>query len=128
MGDVLSAVSVLIVFATVFLNLLSRKVDHIVQQTRPSAAEHNARRELIVKFRRILFGMALPLSLSLSVISYILLPTSINIIVKSSFSLWEFDVLNTLYLAIQTGLLVLMSLSIVLFIRLIRRYREVIQN
>ncbi len=79
MGDVLSAVSVLIVFATVFLNLLSRKVDHIVQQTRPSAAEHNARRELIVKFRRILFGMALPLSLSLSVISYILLPTSINI-------------------------------------------------
>lgn len=127
MSDVLSAVSILIVFGTVFLDLVSRRVDSIVGQRRPSSQEHNARTALVREFRKTLFAMALPLSMGLFVLAYLLLPTSILVVRESSISLWNFDILSTLFLAVHAGVIVLFFLSLALLVRLLRRFREVMR-
>jgi hypothetical protein len=125
MSEVLSAVSILIVFFTIFLDLLSRRVDNLIQQKKPSSAEYVAQKTLIRNYRKTIYGMAIPLSLGLCVILYVFLPTTVNIIKTAHFMLWDFNPLEVLYVVINTGVLVLMILSVILLVRLIQRLREV---
>jgi hypothetical protein len=124
MGEILSAISILLVFLTILLDLTSKEVNEIISQPKP---DRNRTKELSAynsKTRKVLFGKVIPIILSYIVTAYILLPKTIDIFRRSEFKIWNFDTLLTLFVSIELGLIVLVTVSIYLALKLISKLKK----
>lgn len=120
MSETISTLSLLIVFQTVFYDILSKDVTVFIKkeiygkQTPVSRGIY--RRELIRIVIKVTF-----LFLSYLVLSYLLIPESISILKNSSFSLWNFDIKNTLFVFIEIYLFVFTALSFELMFEMYKK-------
>ncbi len=121
MADILSAVSVLLIFLTFLLNVLEKQISEKIQSKPPEKAQiqkYKSYKEDIVK---LLLLKSFPLTLIFICTFYSLLPLSVQIISISSLNLWNFDELNTIFIFVEVGLFALMVISILKLFDLIKK-------
>ncbi len=101
MGDLLSAVSILLVFLGYLFNSIDKEVGSALAEIRPDAAQTNKRADFKRKQQRVLFSKAVPITIAFAVVSYCLLPQIIEVIQSSRIAFWKFDTLKTLLVLIE---------------------------
>jgi hypothetical protein len=107
MADILSSISVLLVFLTFLLNGIEKDVREIINKGKPPKAQSIARAKFNSQILRLLLIKTLPVTLGFTMTFYTLLPKTIYLFTTTCFSLWQFDELNTLFVFIEIGLLAL---------------------
>jgi hypothetical protein len=112
MADLLSSISVLLVFLTFLLNGIEKDVSEKITKRKPTEAQTVSRKQFNNDILRLLWLKTIPVTLIYIVTFYSLLPKAIHILTTSSFALWNFDELNTIFVFIETGLLVLTIFAI----------------
>lgn len=124
MADLLSAISVLLIFITFLLNAIEKEVNENISQKKPPIAQAEARKNFNRGTLKLLLLKTLPVTIIFIATFYSLLPKSIRIITTSSISFWDFDELNTIFVFIETGLIGLTIFAILKAWQLICKYRE----
>lgn len=124
MADLLSAISVFLVFLTFLLNSIEREVSDILSTRKPEAAQADRLNRYKSDLRRIFFLKTLPISIVYLITVYILLPDTINIISSSTLNLWDFDELKTLFVFIELGVLGLTIYAIMKTYQLFKKIKE----
>lgn len=124
MADLLSAISVLLVFLTFLLNGIEKDVNEKILQRKPNEAQTEARRKFNIDILKLLFLKTLPLTLIYIATFYSLLPKAFHIMRISKFAFWYFDELNTIFIFIEIGLLCLTIFASTKVYQLYKKYKE----
>lgn len=104
MVDLLSAISVYLVFLTFLFNSIEKEIQKSLDLIKPEKEQQKKLKQYKKEVREILFIKSLPISIIYIVSFYVLLPMTINILKESSFNIIDFDALNTFFLFIEVGL------------------------
>lgn len=120
-SDILSSISVLLVFLTILVTYLSTELRSAIEDPKPDKSQTKARRKAVAKLRFTLLAKAIPITIVFIIITYTLLPQTVEILKSSRISLWNFDSLSTIFIIIEVGLLGFTSYSFAQTIRLIRK-------
>lgn len=120
-SDLLSSISVLLVFLTILVTYVSTELRAILDELIPDTTEAKKREKFFRRLRFVLFVKSLPITLVFILVTYILLPHTIDVISTSSFSWWNFDSLKTIFVIIEFGLIGFTIYSLTQTIRLIRK-------
>lgn len=105
MADLLSAISVFLVFLTFLFNGIEKEANEKIASRRPGATATEGLGKFNREIRQLLWLKVVPVSFVFGITFYCLLPEAVKIIQNSKFSLWDFNPLNTLFVFIETGLL-----------------------
>jgi len=105
MGDLLSSISVLLVFLTFLLNSIEQRVSEKLSARVPLKSLQNDRKKFMAEIRMLVFLRTLPVTLIFGVVFYTMLPKTEEIIQTSEFSWWDFDALSTILVFLELGLL-----------------------
>jgi hypothetical protein len=124
MTDLLSAISVLLVFLTFLFNGIEKEINEKLSLRKPDPEQQKARSKFNNELYRLLFLKTIPVTLIYLITFYCLLPTTIEIITKSNFSIWHFDALKTIFVFIAFGLLGLGIYAIIKTGHLIKFIRQ----
>jgi hypothetical protein len=124
MADLLSAISVLLVFLTFLFNGIEKEVSVKINQRKPTIAQAEARRQFNNDTLKLLLLKTLPVTLIYIVTFYSLLPRAVHILRTSELSFWHFDELNTIFVFIEIGLLGLTIFATTKAYQLIKKYRN----
>jgi hypothetical protein len=124
MADLLSAISILLVFLTFLLNSIEKEVSGILSKKKPESAQIDKLIRYKDDLKRIFFLKTLPISLIYLITFYILLPDTVKIISTSTINLWDFDELKTLFVFIELGILGLTIFAILKAYKLFEKLRE----
>lgn len=127
MNDTISTLSLLIVFQTVFYDILSKDVSSFVQREIYGKSSPLSRRSYKKDLIRISIKV-LFLFFSYLTLSYLLIPETISIISNNKFSLWTFDIKNTLFVFIEIYLIAFTILSFELVLDLIKTVKKFINK
>jgi hypothetical protein len=122
MADLLSAISVLLVFLTFLLSGIEKDVSEKILQRKPSEAQKEARRQFNNDTLKLLLLKTLPVSLMYIATFYALLPKAVLILTTSKFSFWHFDELKTIFVFIEIGLLGLTIFAFTKMCQLLKKY------
>ena len=120
MSDLLSSISVFIVFLGFLLALIEKDVVTILKKTKPPIAQQEALNRHKKEVCKTLFLKAIPIALVFIITSYSLLPKATEIVMNSHFEIWSFDTLNTIFIFIEFGLLGLSVYAIINVVQLIK--------
>ena len=124
MGDLLSSISVLLVFLTFLFNDFEKDVSEKIIQRKPPKAQVQELKEFNNALRELLRFKMLPVTIIFIATFYSLLPKAIYIIRSSSLSLWRFDELKTIFVFIEFGLLCLTFYAISKIVQLRKKINE----
>ena len=125
MGDALSAIGLLLVFAGAFTDMMERSVQNLLNTDKPSGEEKDASKRLIGDFRQAIYARSIPLTTSMTVVCYLLLPETVSILRASELSVWNFDLANTLYVCIHIGVVTFTFITYTQLVRLVKRLRKI---
>lgn len=109
MSDILSAISVFLVFISFILSNIDKKVEAILKKEKPTDAQKTALEKYRKEIRHFFKFQLCPILIVFAVTFYLLLPHTIKIIANSEFSFWDFDILNSLFICIEGGILLLVA-------------------
>jgi hypothetical protein len=112
MNDVLSAIGVILVFLTFLLGSIQTEISKILEEKRPEVSQSAQVEIYKSKIRNTLYLKSLPISIVFAIISYLLIPSCVKIFKESCFDIWNFDVLNTIFIFVEIGLISMASFSI----------------
>ncbi len=118
-NEILSSISVLLVFLTILVTYLSTELNAILEEAKPDAGKPTGRNKFIKRLRFILFFKSLPITLTFLSVTYTLLPTTIEFLHTSNLALWDFDSLKTIFVIVELGLVGFTIYSLIQTIRLI---------
>lgn len=104
MADLLSAISIFLVFLTFLLNSIEKEVSDILSKRKPEVAQTDRLIRYKSDLKRIFYLKTLPISIIYLITFYILLPDTVKIISISTLDIWDFDELNTLFVFIELGI------------------------
>jgi len=124
MADLLSSISVLLVFLTFLFNSIEKDVTEKINQRKPEPAQTMKLRQYYNELWKLIFLRTLPVTLIFIVIFYSLLPRTIHIIITSEVAFWQFDELKTIFVFIEFGLLGLSIYATKQTIQLLKKARE----
>jgi hypothetical protein len=124
MADLISALSVFLVFLTFLLNSLEADLKELLKKRKPDANQINSLNQYKLEFKKLFYLKSLPISIVYISTFYILLPKTINIINNSKLSFWEFDEFNTLFVFIELGLLCLMIYAFIKSFQLFKKIKK----
>jgi len=124
MADFLSAISVLLVFLTFLLTIIEKEVSDTCSRRKPEIEQKQSRIQFNTELRKLLFLKIGPVTLIYCITFYSLLPKTVHIIITSSFNLWNFNELNTIFIFIEMGLLGLTIYSISKLVQVINKISE----
>jgi uncharacterized BrkB/YihY/UPF0761 family membrane protein len=124
MDQALVAISVLLVFLSFMLQGLQRELDEKIHARVPEAEQTEARRTWRSALLALLWTRMVPTTLAFLAAFYTLLPSAVQILTKSSPSLWHFNALDTIFVFVELGLLGLVIYSGTICIRIVRRLRR----
>ena len=122
-SDIFSSISVLLFFLGVVLDLYQRDSVKFSEITPPDKAKFTEVKKFRRKYRIVLFEGILVLILCLS-FTYILFPTVIVIFKSSILSLWNFEIIRTLFVLLIVFLLGFTYFSISFLIKHINYFRK----
>lgn len=120
-SDLLSSISVLLVFLTILIAFISTELNAVLDTIKPEKTRPKERNKFIKHLRQVLLLKSLPVTLIFLIVSYTLLPKTIEIFKTSEFAFWDFDSLRTIFLFIELGLIGFTFYSIIQTIRLIMK-------
>lgn len=124
MADLLTSISVLLVFLTFLFNTIEKEVTEKIAKRKPETQQTKARKQFNNELWKLLFLRILPVTIIFIVTFYSLLPRAIQILTTSKFSFWNFDELNTIFIFIELGLLGLTIYASTKTFQLIKKVRE----
>lgn len=124
MADLLSAISVFLVFLTFLLNSIEKEVSDILSTRKPEAAQTDRLTRYKSDLKRIFYLKTLPISIIYLITFYILLPDTVKIISTSTLNIWNFDELKTLFVFIELGILGLTIYAIMKTYQLYEKLKE----
>lgn len=110
MGDIFSAISIILVFATVGLDVFVKESNNFISKRNPDKDKPTE----LADFRKGKLKVLLKLIgvlLFYLVLFWLLLPKSIEIIKTSEIDIWNFDVVKTFYVIINFGILIFIGLT-----------------
>ena len=121
-NDILAAISILLVFLTLLVSFIDREVNSLLKVVWPGTpvAEKNFKNQLI----ETLLVKSVPIAIAFSLVTYILLPQSIKICKTYRVVYWDFEILPTLFICIEVGLLTITGYSYRQIYRLIRKIKN----
>lgn len=122
-GDIISAVSVLLIFLTFLMNGIKENIDKLLGVKKESAKK-NLANELNKKLISTLFLQALPVTIIFLSVFWIIFPKAWTIVKTSHISLWSFNEMNTLYVLIELGLLGMLLFAGVKTIQVLLKWFE----
>jgi hypothetical protein len=109
MGDLLSAISVFLIFLTFLFNSIGKEVVDTLATRKPEDAQADKLNCYKKDLKRLLFLKSLPITLIFVISFYVLLPKTLTIIKTSKIDFWNFDELKTLFVFIEIGIFGLTS-------------------
>ena len=122
MGNELSAVSVLLVFVTVAFSLLMPSIwDEIGCRIDNFSITREVKGSKIKEINIMLYQKTLPLGIAVLALGWLLTPNTYSIITTSNFHLWNFDLLNTMFVLINISIYLMAAVVVGTFIRLLSR-------
>jgi len=119
MGDILSAISVLLVFLTLLLSGIQTDSDALLKTNAPLTTQT----ENYDAFRKRVFwqiAKCLVVTIIFFLIFWTLLPHTCKIIGHSRFAIWDFDELPTVFVLINTGVFGMFVFGLVYVVKLIK--------
>jgi hypothetical protein len=122
MADLLSAISVFLVFLTFLLNSIEKEVSDILSTRKPEVAQTDRLIRYKSDLKRIFYLKTLPISIIYLITFYILLPDTVKIISISILNIWDFDELKTLFVFIELGIL---GLTIYSFLKTYQLFEKI---
>jgi hypothetical protein len=121
MADILAAITVLMVFLTFLLQAIDNQITVQIDAPTPNVSKTIERAKFKKKLRVLLITKSIPITIAFAITSYTLLPKSISIIHHSRFDLWNFDILNTIFIFIELGAIGLTVYSTVKLVQLAKK-------
>lgn len=122
MGDTFTALGILLVFATIALDIFIKDAKIFIQKLKPDSAKKkeiknysSAKYEIICK----LFGVLIFYIL----LFWLLIPKSVEIVKTSKFELWDFNLISTYYILINICLLFFILLTTGFLIKLFNKHK-----
>lgn len=122
MADLLSAISVFLVFLTFLLNSIEKEVSDILSTRKPEVAQTDRLIRYKSDLKRIFYLKTLPISIIYLITFYTLLPDTVKIISISTLNIWDFDELKTLFVFIELGIL---GLTIYSFLKTYQLFEKI---
>jgi hypothetical protein len=122
MADLLSAISVFLVFLTFLLNSIEKEVSDILSTRKPEVAQTDRLIRYKSDLKRIFYLKTLPISIIYLITFYILLPDTVKIISISTLNICDFDELKTLFVFIELGIL---GLTIYSFLKTYQLFEKI---
>lgn len=122
MTDLLSAISIFLVFLTFLFNSIEKEVSDSLAKKKPEKEQSDNIKIYKSDLSKLIFYKSLPITITFAISFYILFPNTVNIISNSTIKFWDFDELNTLFVFIETGLLGLTVYSIKNTYKLLMKY------
>jgi len=120
MSDSILYLSIIIVFLTVYYDILSKDISTFISK---KVWGRNAQksRDLYRRELTIISIKSIALSAFYLVIAYLLIPETVFIIKNSQINLIEFDLKNSLFVFLEIFILVFMILSFEMLVKIIRK-------
>jgi len=103
MGDLLQAISVLLVFLTFLFQAIDKEISSLINTSVPDVNRIIERKRFKDKLGSLLILKSIPICIVYTITSYTLLPKSISIIHYSKLDFWNFDPLSTIFVFIECG-------------------------
>ncbi len=110
MGDIFSAISIILVFATVSLDIFAKESDNFITKKNPDKDKPTEQTDFKKEKNKLLFKL-IGVLLFYLLLFWLLIPKSIEIIKDSEISLWNFDIVKTFYVIINFGILIFIVLT-----------------
>ncbi|MBN2572515.1 MAG: hypothetical protein JXA68_10335 [Ignavibacteriales bacterium] len=124
MSDIISAVSLIFVIIALTFNNQIKEINIILDEPDYEKGMNESRKHQKNKSLKILIVKAIPLFLMFFVLFLILLPKAWELISESNLSIWNFNILTTLFLFIEIIILVFVIYDISIIINLIKKIRR----
>lgn len=110
MGDVFSAISIILVFATVSLDIFAKESDNFISKRNPDKDKPTEQTDFKKEKNKLLFKLIGVLFFYI-LLFWLLIPRSVKIIKDSEISFWNFDIVKTFYVIINFGILIFIVLT-----------------
>jgi hypothetical protein len=110
MGDIFSAISIILVFATVGLDIFAKESDNFISKRNPDNNKPTELTNFKKEKHKLLFKL-IGVLLFYLLLFWLLIPKSIEIIMDSEISFWNFDIVKTFYVIINFGILIFIGLT-----------------
>lgn len=122
MGNLLAAISVLLVFLTFLFQSIDKEVSGKIDKPIPDVNKTNERARFKSELRKLFFLKSLPISIIYLTTTYSLLPKTVYILHHSKIDLWSFNPLNTIFVFIEYGLV---GLTLYAILKTIQLYKKI---
>jgi hypothetical protein len=123
MSDLLSALGIFLAIITLFYEKTSTTIKPLLEKDIPPIERKIEREKTKRAIEKTIWSVVL-FVLIYFVFFWLLLPTSIEIISRSSFSIWGFDVIDTIYIIVNCTAFVFLIAAIKNLILLIGRRKK----
>lgn len=120
-GDLISSVSIVLGVLTYFLGTVYADTKSIEDEVVPDKDQENARKTLR---KRVWFKLASqhsPLTLGFLGVFYLCLPASVTLIKSSQPALWNFDIMPSLFVFLESGIGACSCVSVVLVCKMLNK-------
>lgn len=120
MGDIFSAIGILLVFATVALDFVIKDSVDFIKIIKPDASKKTETDNYNSKKNNIVIKLVGVLIFYL-VLFWLLIPKSVEILKSSEINFWEFNLLSTFYILINFCILVFIILTLKYIIKTLKK-------
>ncbi len=115
--SILGAISVLLVFVILFIDITTRKAFDFIDMAKPNESRVTEQKNY-KKIHRLTNLFALASTFIVFITSYLFLPTVISVVKTSTFDMWDFDVIRTAFVLIEFLLILLCGYMVWLLFRI----------
>lgn len=120
MGDIFSAIGILLIFATVALDFFVKDSQSFLQKTKPDSAKTKETEKYNSEKDSVLCKL-LGVLIFYLILFWLLIPKSVEILKTSKIDLWNFNVLSTFYVLINFCILIFIILTIKFVIKTVKK-------
>ncbi len=125
MSDLLSAISIFLVFITFLLRIIDEEVSGVIIAVPPFKDQKNQIKSFVNRLYRLLFFKAIPINIIFLITAYSIFPKTIHLISDGKIDLWNFDPLATIFIFIECGVIGLSVYATVKTVQLILKIKSV---
>ncbi len=111
MGDIFSAIGILLVFATVALDFFVKEAQIFDKKNKPDASQINRLKEYRREKNSIIYKLV-GVFIFYLILFWLLIPKSVEIFKTSRFDLWDFNIITTFYILINFCILIFIVLTL----------------
>lgn len=124
MTDIISASSLVFTIIALTFNSQIAEIKVILEEENYDKSSPMSRKFQRGKALKAILVKAFPLFLAFWILFYILLPETINLVLDSRFSFWHFNTVNTLFVFIETIILIFAIRAFYMLLKLLIKVKS----